>query len=106
MPRGDGTGPIWGGGPGAGRGRGMGRGGQRGISSGLTPQTNQVQQLKAFVDEKKCVGCGVCVNVCKMGAITVDDVAKVNLDRCIGCGICVGACPQGAITLKEYLKNK
>lgn len=26
MPRGDGTGPAWGGGPGAGRGSGMGRG--------------------------------------------------------------------------------
>ena len=36
MPRGDGTGPDWGGGPGSGRGRGMGRGGGgRGMGRGM-----------------------------------------------------------------------
>ena len=31
--------------------------------------------------------------------MTVDDVAVVNLDRCIGCGVCVPGCEVGAIQL-------
>lgn len=118
MPRGDGTGPIWGGGPGAGRGRGMGRRRGLGIGRGMgrgvypiqpgtpsniTPQVGQGQQLKAFVDEGKCISCGACARVCRTGAITIDNVAKIDLNRCIGCGDCVGVCPTEAIILKEYL---
>lgn len=77
MPGGDRTGPIWGGGPGTGRGRGLGRGvgrgGQRGVFSNLTPQTDQVQQLKALVDEEKCIGCGLCIDICSQGAITLKE---------------------------------
>ncbi len=114
MPRGDGTGPVWGGGPGSGRGRGMGRGMGRGLGRGIwpvtpsniNPQVSQGQQLKAFVDEGKCIACGACARVCRTGAITIDNVAKIDLNRCIGCGDCVRVCPTEAIILKEYPGNK
>ena len=36
-----------------------------------------------------------------MDAITVEDVAEVDLDRCIGCGLCVPTCEFEAIRLVE-----
>jgi Fe-S-cluster-containing hydrogenase component 2 len=36
-----------------------------------------------------------------MQAITVEDVAVVDLDRCIGCGLCVPTCDFDAMTLKK-----
>jgi Fe-S-cluster-containing hydrogenase component 2 len=30
-----------------------------------------------------------------------NDISKVNLKRCIGCGLCVSTCPVGAIHLSN-----
>lgn len=51
-----------------------------------------------YVDEKRCSGCGLCVDVCSVGAITLEDqVATINQSLCNECEACVGACPEGAI---------
>jgi len=60
----------------------------------------------AKVDESKCVGCGLCVEVCSYQAIelvtkTIDRkekiIAQVNEALCKGCGVCAGACYSGSI---------
>jgi len=54
----------------------------------------------AWVDEDKCVGCGVCVSMCPYTAITLDTEKKVSVVNevlCKGCGTCVAACPSGAM---------
>ena len=57
--------------------------------------------MKAIVDEKKCVACGECVEVCPVEAIDiVDDVAQVD-DNCTLCGLCVDVCDYEAIGLPE-----
>ena len=51
-------------------------------------------------EPETCEGCGVCVDRCQMGALTLeDDRVVLNPDRCIGCGLCVSTCPTGSLTL-------
>jgi electron transport complex protein RnfB len=51
------------------------------------------------VDEDLCGACGVCVDYCQFGALSLEDVARVSRTRCVGCGVCVPACPEGALGL-------
>ena len=53
--------------------------------------------MKYRIDESLCVGCGLCVNVCPVRAITMADTAQINIDSCTGCGTCAGVCKKGAI---------
>ncbi|MGE5839485.1 MAG: 4Fe-4S binding protein [Deltaproteobacteria bacterium] len=47
-----------------------------------------------------CEGCGLCVERCQMGALSLaNEKATLNLDRCIGCGLCVSTCPTDSLTL-------
>ena len=65
---------------------------------GLLAATNHYAQL----DPELCTACGVCVDRCRMDAITMgDEIAELNRDRCIGCGLCVTTCPEEALHLKE-----
>jgi len=60
-----------------------------------------VPRLIAVVDVDQCTACGLCVQVCASGALTVNGVAKVDIAKCTACGQCVAQCPQGAITLRK-----
>ncbi len=41
------------------------------------------------VDDRKCAGCGNCVSVCTMGAISIrDGKSYVEQDACVECGTC------------------
>jgi len=51
-----------------------------------------------WVKEDMCVGCGVCIEECPVGAISMrDDVAVIDEKNCIRCGTCHDACPQEAV---------
>jgi ferredoxin len=54
----------------------------------------------SHVDADLCVGCGVCVDFCQFGALSVEDgAAVVDAAACMGCGVCVSQCAQGALAL-------
>ena len=54
-----------------------------------------------ITDEDACIGCGACLDICPVLALTVEDgVAVVDEEWCIGCGLCVPRCPTGAAGLK------
>jgi len=59
-------------------------------------------KIVVSVDQEKCIGCGVCEEVCNWGAIKVID-AKVDIvkEKCEGCGVCVCSCTQDALWLEN-----
>ncbi len=61
--------------------------------------------------QEACTGCGKCVNVCPVEAMTLVSAndphkpqqkkAKLNEDICLGCGVCVRACPSNGLRLQS-----
>lgn len=62
--------------------------------------------MAMIVDKETCVGCGACVAVCPVGAISLEDKAHIDPDCCIGCGACVNECPVGAISPEGAVAKK
>ena len=62
---------------------------------------------EAVIRESDCIGCGICQDVCRFGAV-IDDVETFSIDpiACEGCGVCVHFCPQKAIDFPESLCGK
>ena len=60
-------------------------------------------EKKVKLDEKKCIGCGICVDTCEKGVLEMpDDIVKiVHLEKCDGCNSCVEACPNDALSVSE-----
>jgi len=73
----------------------------------LHPEIIQTQEFKgsklAFIDEAKCVKCGLCREKCRFSAITED--FRVDPFSCEGCGVCTIICPANAITLTERISG-
>jgi len=45
-----------------------------------------------------CVGCGLCLESCPRGAISLKfGQARIDRVKCNRCGLCLNVCPQGAI---------
>jgi ferredoxin len=53
------------------------------------------------LDEEKCIGCGMCEEVCPHTVFKVDNPKARFADRdaCIECGACAANCPVEAITV-------
>jgi ferredoxin len=68
-------------------------------------------RFQAKVDAGTCTSCGMCMEICPVDAIALNDIAEVSPDACIGCGLCASACPVEAISLfevrpKEFIPGK
>ncbi|MBT8763591.1 FAD-dependent oxidoreductase [Desulfohalobiaceae bacterium Ax17] len=66
---------------------------------------------KMYIIEENCDGCGFCIDVCAVGAITLKEynsdglvkkIAEVDTVRCRGCGICQATCPKNGCAVTGY----
>ena len=63
------------------------------------PAQTEERQKMMQVDLEKCEGCGECLEVCPVEAISlVRGRAVIDPDTCLVCEACAQACPQGAIS--------
>ena len=54
--------------------------------------------MAVLVDQKKCGGCGSCIDVCPTQALTKLKVKiEIIVDRCLECGECISECPNDAL---------
>lgn len=53
------------------------------------------------LNEKRCIGCEMCVNVCPHAVFQMDGkkATTVNHDGCMECGACAKNCPTMAISV-------
>jgi len=54
---------------------------------------HSVTSYIAKIDKEACAGCGVCVDMCPMDAICLEnETAEIENERCLGCGLCAHHC--------------
>lgn len=55
------------------------------------------------IDSEACVGCGLCVQDCPAGNISLQNQkAKIRTQGCILCGHCVAICPKAAVSMTGF----
>ena len=59
------------------------------------------------VDEERCVGCGICEQLCPVSILRlVDEKVEIDesrVDECVGCKNCEISCPVGCILVQREL---
>ena len=55
------------------------------------------------LDDRKCTGCSMCVEVCPQGVLKMNGkgVRIIDRDACMECGACSKNCPAGALTVQS-----
>lgn len=61
------------------------------------------------IDDRVCIGCGICANFCPGDVIEMDDSGKAAIryrEDCWTCFSCELACPVKAIDVHPYRKAR
>jgi len=78
-------------------------------------QTNDFSGGKqASIIPEKCIGCGICRDMCRFDAIDLNGEGNNSVDRtftvdpvsCEGCKVCVEFCPVDAIEFNDHINGQ
>lgn len=62
-----------------------------------------MKQYQVSIDINKCIGCGLCSQVCVAHNLVVNnEKANTVMNNCIMCGQCSAVCPKKAISIMGY----
>jgi heterodisulfide reductase subunit A len=76
---------------------------------GFLSKESSLPRPISFIQERRCSGCGLCVEACPYGVRFLDQeekVARVKAPLCQGCGVCASICPNGATKLQDFEEEK
>lgn len=63
-------------------------------------KTEFIGMPKAIIRGEDCIGCGICRDRCRFGAVrTYGGVYEIADEACEGCGLCAALCPSDAIDM-------
>ncbi|MBP5394446.1 MAG: 4Fe-4S binding protein [Candidatus Methanomethylophilaceae archaeon] len=72
----------------------------RDISEGIGGAFKRMDGVEISADTEKCIGCGMCQDICFTKAVKiVDGKCTIDDSQCRGCGRCAERCPKDAITI-------
>ena len=71
---------------------------------GLLGLLGKITWIRHYVDEKKCISCRRCANICPTTAIKPDQKFAASTAECITCLKCVEICPTQAISFRNNWK--
>lgn len=67
---------------------------------------SEFERITVSVDTEKCLGCGLCVPICPVQAISLEDKkAIIDHEKCNACMQCANQCPVEAIRQISEKKN-
>ena len=67
------------------------------------PTSRTKEPAEVSIDVNRCMGCGLCIEVCKSFNLSLENgkvISKDSVYGCIGCGHCMAICPQEAIKIR------
>jgi len=65
-----------------------------------------IRRAVAFVRPDRCAGCGICLDICRVGAIRMEKQAVVNPALCTACAACVAQCPNEAVIIIQQKMDR
>ena len=67
----------------------------------------KTEALTSIVDEDRCIGCGLCEEVCAYGAHYLEGGKSHTIAAvCRGCGVCAAECPRRSITMQHFTDDQ
>jgi len=84
----------------------------------LEPKVKQTNDFsggkQASIITEKCIGCGICQDMCRFDAIDLNGEGNNSVDRtftvdpvsCEGCKVCVEFCPVDAIEFNDHINGQ
>jgi electron transport complex protein RnfB len=70
------------------------------------PEEMVLADAVAVIDEARCIGCTLCINVCPVDAIVgaTKLMHTVIAAACTGCELCMAPCPVDCITMRAIAR--